>query len=288
VFGRSVLSLFVLFFGIQAFANQEGIIVSDEAYIFVEASFEAKVLAVRPKGEKLQMSTRKKNGFYRVKMFNGQLGWASEADVQPTQKISSQDMKSLEEANRNPFPKKGEIIEEPSAHSMKSFATSRYWGLFLQNQGYREKTLGKTRKADLSYLGFNLTGFDTLMDGPFYLDTRIMMAFSAPEYYKKLTGESVSGFSLKAQTAFVSASPYGDSVLFHYGFGISTTLSQFRASLPEGAGRKSYTLEDLTVGLVIPVGFSFKLGPTNTQILYQYYHEKVTSSGISLGLSLFY
>lgn len=294
MFGRFVLSLFVFVFiiGIEAQSqspgNQEGIIISDEAYIFVEASFDAKVLAVRPQGEKLKMSNRKKNGFFRVKLFNGQLGWASEADVQATQKISQEEVKNLEQANQNPFPKKGEVIQGPPAHTRKTFAQSRYRGIFFQNQKFREKTLGKTRQDELSFVGINLTGFDTLVDGPFYLDTRMMATSTPPDYYEKLTGQSASGFALRVQSSFVSVNPFGGSVLFHYGLGVSATLSQFQVSFLENGIKKKYSLDDLNVGLVIPIGLSFKLGPTNTQVFYHYYHEKITSSGLSLGIAFFY
>ena len=71
MFGRFVLSFLLFFFCLIAHANQVGIVITDEAYIFVDPHFDSKVIAVRPKGEKLKMSSRKKNSFYRVKLLNG-------------------------------------------------------------------------------------------------------------------------------------------------------------------------------------------------------------------------
>ena len=112
-----------------------------------------------------------------------------------------------------------------------------------------------------------------------------MASFEAPDYYKKVTGVDATGFIIRAQTAFVSANPLGENFLFHYGLGASITYSQINAGIIEAGSKKSYSMDDLNLGVVIPIGLSYRIGPVSTQLFFQYYLEKTQTTGVSLGLN---
>ena len=279
MFGKFVLSLF-FFFSLNCFGAQLGTVLSDETMIYVNADFDAQVMATAKRGETFQMSNKPVGPFYKVRLKDNRYGWISSVDIKPGKVDTKAEIKKEKEISQRPLESH---TEEKNAFN--NFGILSYQGFFVQSSDWKEKTLGKTRKDNLLFYGWNWTGFDTLIKGPFYLDTRIMATFKAPEYYKKVTGVDASGFILRAQTAFVSANPVGENFLFHYGLGATITYSQIRAGILEAGTKKSFVMDDLNLGVVLPLGFSYRFGLVSTQAFFQYYLEKTQTTGLSLGFN---
>jgi hypothetical protein len=281
---RKLGTLFLIsLFSAHVFAAQIGTVISEEAFIYLNSDFDAPVIATLKRGESFQMSNKPVGPFYKIRMKNNQLGWVSSIDV----KAGKVDLKSeirKEKEDRNK-PLDSHVDEQKA---LKTYAILRHQGFFVQSSDWKEKTLGKTRKDNLLFYGWNWTGFNTLVDGPFYLDSRLMATFGAPGYYKKVTGVAAEGFILRAQASFVSANPIGENCLFHYGFGASTTYSRIKAGVLEAGVKNSFTMEDLNMGIVIPMGLSYRIGPVSTQFFFQYYIEKTQTVGLSLGINWAY
>ncbi len=279
MFGKFVLNLIFLF-SLNVFGAQLGTVVVSETYIYLKADFDANVIATAKRGDRFQMANKPVGPFYKVKMKNNQFGWISSVDIKAGAVNTLSEIKKEKAEVERPLES---YTSEKRVQN--TFAILRYQGLFVQNLDWKEKTLGQTRKDNLSFWGWNWTGFDTLVEGPFYFDSRIMATFQVPDYYQKITSAPASGWILKGQISFVSANPLGQNFLFHYGMGIASTFSHFESRVIEAGNEKKFTLEDLTIGLVIPIGLSYRLGPISTQIFYQYYWEKISTSGISIGLN---
>ncbi len=279
MFGKFVLS-FLLFFSLSSFGAQMGTVVVEEAFIYLSPDFDATVIATAKRGETFPMSSKTQGPFYKVKLKDQRLGWISSVDIK-SGKVNTPAGVKKEKVEKNK-PLESHTAEKKANNI---FAILRYQGFFAQFVDWKEKTLGKTRKDNLLFYGWNWTGFDTLVEGPFYIDSRIMATFQAPDYYKKVTSIEAKGWILKAQVSFVSANPLGDNFLFHYGFGASSTFSHFETGILEAGTKKSYSMDDVGIGVVIPIGFSYRVGSFSTQIFYQYYVEKTPHSGYSLGLN---
>ncbi len=279
MFGKSVLS-FLLLFSFSAFGAQLGTVVADETFVYLEADFDAKVIATAKRGETFQMGNKPIGPFYRVRLKNKRLGWISSLDIKSGKIDTQADMKKEKEEFDQPL--ESHSSEEKARNT---YAVQRFHGFFIQSMDWKEKTLNKVRKDNLQFFGWNWTGFDTLIEGPFYLDSRIMATFEAPAYYKKVTGVDTTGWIIKAQTSFVSANPLGENGLFHYGMGVVSTFSHFETGVLVSGSKVGYTVEDLGVGVVIPLGVSYRFGPISTQAFYHYYFEKINHSGVSLGLN---
>ena len=181
MFGKSVLSL-LFFLNLSSFGAQLGTVVAEEAYIYLKPDFDANVIATAKRGETFQMSNKPQGPFYKIKMKNQSLGWISSVDIKPGAINTRALIKKEKEENKKPLDS-----HTAEQKSFRNFGILRYQGFFVQSMDWKEKTLGKTRKEKLLFYGWNWTGFDTLVEGPFYLDSRIMGSFQAPEYYEKIT-----------------------------------------------------------------------------------------------------
>lgn len=266
---------FLFFFYMSAWSAQVGTVLVEETYVYLNPDFDAQVIATAKRGETFQMSDKTSGPFYKVRMKDKRLGWISSVDIQPGTASVRVEIKKEK-------PLQSHVDEQKAK---MTFAILRYQGFFLQSLDWKEKTLGKTRKDNLQFYGWNWTGFDTLVEGPFYIDTRAMIAVQPPDYYEKVTGVKASGWILKAQTSFISANPVGENFLFHYGMGLTSTFSHFKLGVLVLGNKKNSTAEDLTIGVVVPLGFSYRLGPVSTQVFYQYYLEKIQTAGYSLGIN---
>jgi hypothetical protein len=279
VFGKFVFSFF-LFFSMNCFGAQLGTITADETYIYLKPDFDAVVMATAKRGATFQMSQKPVGPFYKVRLKNNQYGWISSVDITPGKVDTKAQLKKEKDLREQPL--QSHLEDEKAANT---FGLLRYQGFFVQSQDWREKTLGKTRKDKLLFFGWNWTGFDTLIKGPFYLDSRILVSLEAPAYYKKITGVETQGWILKAQTSLLSAYPYGENFLIHYGIGFVPTFSHFETGIVVSGIKKSFTSEELSIGAVVPIGFSYRIGPVSSQVFLQYYFERIQTAGLSFGLN---
>lgn len=273
MFGRFVLSFL---FPILVMAAQKGTIIVDETYIYQDADFDSQIMATVQKGEVFDISENTKGPFYRIRLKDKKLGWISSVDIKPGKiKIPKQMDKPLQSY----------VDEEKQKNN---FIGLRFQGPRFEFLNWREKTLGKVRHDQLNALGWSWTGMGTLIKGPFYLDSAVSLVWEAPDYYKNVTGVSASGFILKAYSALLTPKAYGENFLLLYGAGAGTTFSHFEAGVLESGTKRKYTLEDLQLGVVVPLGMTYRSGKKSYSAWYRFYWEKEIYSSITLGLSFQY
>ena len=277
MFGRFVFSILFLV-SLAVYGAQKGTVTVDEAYIYLNPDFDAQVIATAGRGDVFEMSNKPQGPFYKIRMKDKRLGWISSVDIKPGVVNLKPTIKKEKLERHAPLESHSDEVK-----AINTFGHLRYQGFFIQSLDWKEKTLGKTRKDRLTFYGWNRTGFDTLVDGPFFIDTRIMVSFDVPDYYRSVTGFSASGWILKAQTSFLSANPMGENFLYHYGMGVSSTFSHITASLLKNGSKETSDMQDLTVGVVLPIGFSYRVGLFSLQAFFQYYLEKTQTVGLSLG-----
>lgn len=276
MFGKFVFSFLFLLSG-SLYGAQKGTVTADETFVYLNPDFDAQIIATLYRGDTFDMSNKPQGPFYKVRLKDKRLGWVSSIDIKP----------GVVEVTEKKVERKAPPLESHTdeVNAKNNFGYQRYQGFFVQALDWKEKTLGKTRKDRLNFYGWNWTGFDTLVEGPFYIDTRVLFTFEVPDYYKKVTGFGASGWVVKAQTSFTSANPIGENFLYHYGMGLTSTFSHFEASVLKNGTRTKSSLDDLTVGAVIPIGISYRLGLFSLQAFFQYYLEKTQTTGASLGFN---
>ncbi len=275
MFGKFVFSFIFLLSG-SLYGAQKGTVTAEETYVYLNPDFDAQIIATIYRGDTFDMSNKPQGPFYKIRLKDKRLGWVSSIDI----KQGIVEVKAKKTERKGPLESHKEEVK-----AQQNFGLQRYQGFFVQSHDWKEKTLGKTRKDRLSFYGWNWTGFDTLVEGPFYIDTRVLFTFEVPDYYKKVTGLSASGWIVKAQTAFTSSNPIGENLLYHYGLGLTSTFSHFEASVLKNGVKTKSSLEDLTVGAVIPIGLSYRVGSFSLQAFFQYYMEKTQTYGASLGFN---
>lgn len=273
MFGKFVLNFLLPF---VAAAVQKGQVSAEMSEIYQEADFDAAVIAQVYEGEVYAISDNTKGPFYRIRLKDKRLGWISSVDIKP---LAKGEMVLLP---TKPQPLQSHIEEK---RERNRFVQGRFQGPRFETLNWKEKTLGKTRSDSLSSLGWGWLGMDTMIEGPFYMDSTVTLAWQAPDYYKKVTGVSASGWMVKAQTAFLNPKPYGDSIMLYYGFGLSATFSHFEPGVVVSGQTRRYTAEDLNLGVVVPLGVSWRLKSWALSAWYRYYWEKQTYSGLSLGVA---
>lgn len=273
IFSKIGLLLGLLLFPFLVAAAQKATIIADEAYIYVDSDFDAKIIATVQKGEVFDISENTKGPFYKIRLKDKRIGWISSVDLK-VGKIKLPPKKKSE-------PLKSHQIQKREENKL---IVQRWQGLRLESLDWREKTLGKVRSEQMTFVGWGWTGMNTFWQGPFYMDSSVTASLQPPEYYKKVTGVSASGWIIKMQTALLSPRPVSDNFMYFYGFGPVLNYSHIEAGIIQNGRKVSYNLDDLTLGAVIPIGFAYRISGYSLTGWYRFYWEKQTTSSLSLGI----
>lgn len=271
MFGKFVLSFLApLLVG----AAQTGTVTAEQSYIYATPDFDAQIIATVNQGEMFDISDNTKGPFYRIRLKDKRLGWISSVDIKPGQiKVAPSHQPSTLASYRE------------QRHQESTLLLQRWQGPRLELLDWKEKTLGKVRHDQLNLVGWGWTGMDTLWKGPFFFDSSASFAWQPPDYYKKITGVSAEGWVLKLQSALLTPRPLGENFLYFYGVGPVATFSHFEAGLLVNGKVKKYQLDDLTIGIQIPVGLIYRVSSTfAVSAWYRFYWEKQTTSSLSLGV----
>lgn len=250
---------------------QKGTVVADEAMVYQDPDFDAPVLATLRMGQVFNISTGKKNGFFKIRLKPGTTGWISDAEVRP----GAHKMASKEELK--------EYAEEAEKKGKPYFA-SRYRGLSLDMINYTEDTMGGNRNAPTIFYGLNFHGFNTLFSGDIFTESNLLFHSGAPTYYQDYTKQSASGFIFIADFLFQTVVPTTENFLYYYGFGPMFKYSHFELQLANGSVVNSYSADDMTLGVLFNLGVGVRLGSFSLRPQVKYYWEKSGYFGGSLNV----
>lgn len=282
-----VTFLLILVTGPAMAASQKGLISSEETYIFKEADPDSDVLAVLPPGKSYDISTGKLNGFYKIRLKPGMIGWVNEMDI----KVDGQPSPPKRGAKKTPG-KKTTVAKKKEATPQRPSTPlhlKRFRGLALESVNFTEDTMGQVRSENLLFYGFKWSGNNTFIEGEVYTDTEILFHSGAPKYYETATGKDAGGFILMGNFLFQTDVPFSRKAMAFYGFGPAFRYSHFEATLdndPSAGKTRSYALEDMTVGAVFNAGVAFAIARSAVRMDLRYYWEiqRYTSLGLAFQL----
>lgn len=265
--------------------SQKGVVVADEAEIYQDADFDSKVIGKALQGQIYEIAMAPRGPFYRIRLKPGVLGWISDAEIRPTKQKTTEIKSQPEIVTKVEKTKKSEPEKNKVLTPTKPIFVKRFRGPAYESIYWTEDTMGSTHSENMSFIGANWFGYNTAMAGELYTDSSLLFAFSAPRYYEAATGYAATGWILKMNMAFQTPSPLGKSSVLFYGFGPSFTYSHFGVALNDSGTKVNYSLDDISLGILLNAGIAFRLGPVTPRLCLKYYIEKKSMSalGFSLG-----
>ena len=273
---RHLVFIFFLVFLLlpQAYSAQKAKVLINGAMVFRAPNFDSDVIGYLKKGDVYFISTQKKGDFYRIALRPKVYGWVVDTDVQTEKQIKKIEAKEADED----LDKINEIVTEEEKDQEIFF--TRYIGPVFGQLGFSEKTFRGIKKDDMSVYGVQVIGPRTLLDGPILTSFNLLMAFDAPKYYGKLTGNEASGLLLLADFLLISPFYGGDNYMFYYGLGPLVRWNQFKVE----AGNSALDLQDIHLGATIEVGAALQLGSMALRAEYRYFWEVVDYKGFSFSV----
>lgn len=274
---NKVFLLLGLFFSSVCWANvQKATISSQGALVYTEAHYNAEIMTTLPRGGVYYISTKNKGPFYRIRIKKGVMGWISREDLRLGE-VSKEELSKQEELN-----KQAELTKESSPDRENlPFYGLRHWGFSLDYLNYHEQTMGQKRSAWMPFAGVKWSGTETLMSGPIYIESNILVG-GAPSYYQDEPGVSAQGFILIADFLFQTVAPRGKGAYTFYGLGPVLKYSHLNLK----AGSQSFLAQEVGLGVVANFGVAFQMGAKWSLRLdakYYWERERYYGAGLSLG-----
>lgn len=135
------------------------------------------------------------------------------------------------------------------------------------------------------FYGLKFNGFDTVFDGEIYTDANLLLHFGAPDFYSEATGKNADGLIIIGNFLLQTTFPQGKSRIFFYGFGPMFKYTHYALEVPDGVDSKTYAADDLNIGAVFNVGYSFRIfTDLSLHMDAKYYWEKTSYYGLGLNL----
>lgn len=266
--------------------SQRGVIIAEEGgTVFKEPNFDAQVIATVNPGQVFDISSGTREGFYKIRLKPGTLGWISEVEIRA---VGAKENKAAKGAPAKPGAKKKETAQKKKRG--KPVHMTRYTGPVFEFMNYRESTMKGLRSESLMMYGWRWSGPNTLIDGAMNIDSEILIHPSPPKFYETATGNKTSGFLLIGNFIFVSEMPQSKNLMAYYGFGPTFKFAQYNVQLsddPTPGKTRSYNLTDMTLGAVFAVGLATAIGDRYAVRLDgRYYWETQRYTSLSLALQM--
>lgn len=244
---------------------QKGTVIGEDAEVYKDADFDSAIIAGVKRGDVYDISVGKKGPFYKIRLKPGTTGWISDDNIRPG--VGRVHKKKAEK----PTKKKGmfsEPLKDAPEHEElsknRSIERKRFRGAVLEFMNYKEDTMGAVyEQSNLMLYGFKVSGNNTVIDGEMYVDSEILFHNGAPGYYSQATRNGAGGFMIFANMLFQTDIPQGREDMFFYGFGPAFKFTHFEAGLsndPVAGKSRSYSLDDMTLGAVLDVGYAHAVG----------------------------
>ncbi|MCB0369880.1 MAG: SH3 domain-containing protein [Bdellovibrionales bacterium] len=267
--------------------NQIARVSGEYPYVYASPDFNAPILAQLPLGKVYKISTKKfANVFYRILVKPGMIGYVSDSEIQVLTSGSKGKPRSGKAPRKNLSAEKKEEKKEPEKDNRKPFYASRYRGLIVEQMNYAEDTMSQHRTANLNFIGYRVSGYNTLYSGQMATDANVMLYNGAPKYYEEVTGNPANGWILHADFTYDTLSPQGPNHMISYGFGPMFKYSHFVTALqnPANGYTTSYTLDDITLGVLLRWGLAFRIDSVSLRSDIKYYIESQRYLAFNLSL----
>lgn len=254
-------------------------VVTDNAQVYSEPSFDADVIAELEKGIKLPLINKRLGlAFFKIQLPDKQIGYIVDLDVEFKGKKPPP---RLKDEGEDPFL--GSENFDPGASfdaqdKQSNFEWQKLVGLRTHYFAFKERTMGRERRDDFAAWGMVWRG-PNLIDFMSYADVGFTLSGKAPGYYSVASGvDSISGFNSWFYAIFSSASSISKRLQMVYGFGPFIRASMWDLS----TSQRSYDIVDLRMGGVGSWGVAYHLPWLAIRIDFQYWVEKSQYSSMAL------
>lgn len=277
------LSLFtiILILSLSSFAVRTGQLSVTDADVYKASNFDSDILANISQGENFSVSDKVYDGFYKVKLKSGIIGFIPDHEVAINGKVFEEKPYIDEELEQERLAKKKKLKnskapppktddENDEEKDDESF-DANLKGLSVQIVNLHEDTLGSVQVDDLVAYGYK-----GLSDASY----EIFAAFKAPRYYSEKTFGSAKGFHVWGSYGINNLLPLSGSTALRYGASVMTHFSQIKVD----TSIKSYDLQDLSAGLILEGGMllRFKKAAVDFSVKYFFDRNNYASFGLSL------
>lgn len=266
--------------------SQKAKVINDGALVYKDPDFDAAVVTQLKAGQVFDVSLQTKGPFYKIRLKPGLLGWIADTDVRTAK--GTPGAAKPPESGKKPDKAADKKKEEPKDNFIekkrqRSFYSSRYRGPVVSYLTYNENTMGALRTENMPFYGFKVQGPNTMFSGDFRTDAEFLFNFGAPKYYEKATGYPASGWIFLTDFIFETASPQSKWHMLTFGFGPMFKYSHYQVSLLQNGKQISYSLDDMSLGVVFDGGLAFRIADTYAlRFNIKYYWEKTKYLGGSI------
>lgn len=259
-FGKFAFIVSAVFFSLESKAAQDAVVVTDGAMVYQGADFDSRVIGYFRQGQKVRASTKTFGPFYKVRFKQGVVGYVSDVDVVPTDKLK-----------KDPNSKSGKKDGDKSSGKRPLFSQFQF-GFIGAYSSYTEVINKSEKNANIFTYGVKISMPMTLFDGPFLLDVNAHLTQTAPQYYDDISDKTPTGTIMIFDMSLVfvlDEFSQKDGVIY-MGAGPAVVYSALEI---EKSG-SSFITEEARGGGVFSIGFGYRMGPLVLKFEPRYYVEK--------------
>ncbi len=278
-----------------------GLIEGEDPVVYREADFDSKPWLRLQNGKRYWVSKKLQGPFHQIQIRPGSLGYIPDSDVLVPEELkkSNRDKNESKDKEKNAEKRDDKKSDKNSARNAEKNAEKRdearskarlakpymeqaFQGVGLHLAQFKEDTMGAKQQANVTWLGYQLSGNNALLEGS-ESDAGVMLGFSAPQYYRDVTGNSANGMSFLAYVVPQFFSGGGANQYSYFGIGPFFRYSHVEAELNLGSKKQIYNLDDMALGLLVQLGLAHRFSREfSTRLEARYYFDREPYLGVSL------
>lgn len=269
--------LWIFFLSLFSFAARVGTLSVSDADLYKSDNFESDIITNIKKGESFLVSKKNYNGFYKIKLKSGQIGFVPDHEIEINGKPFEaksyfEEEQSVDVANKkNKNSKADDLMAEENQDDEDDAFDINLHGITFQMINLHEETLGAVQVDDI--LAF---GYKSLADTSY----EIFAAFKTPKYYTEKPFDSTQAVNLWGAYGINNSIPISSSTALRYSGSIMTHYSKIKISTPI----KSYDLQDLSVGFILEGAALLHFKKAAFELSLKYFFDRNNYAGFGLSL----
>ncbi|MCS6838556.1 MAG: hypothetical protein NZ480_06880 [Bdellovibrionaceae bacterium] len=274
-----------------------GTIITPETAVYEEPSFDSIVIeSVQEKTKVFVWPKLLNHAFFRIKLPNGVIGYVTDLDIDfpgkpPIPKgpfaknpVNNNPLDPLEVTNPSNADQFG---MNNSSQESETYEYSQLVGLRYFLIPYKEKTMQKERRSDLTAVALNFRG-ENWIDWAGFVDMGLLFSLGYPRHYREILGfEPRGGLLFWGYFLISTSSSISKKSQFNYGFGPFLKFQQlYIESKTTNNLPKFYEATDVKGGGTALFGISYRWRRLSFRFDWQYFWEVTQYSTLSGGIEL--
>lgn len=275
------LLLLMMMFSWQSLAARIGKINVADADVYASSSFDADIVANIKKDESFLVSKNLYDGFYKIKLKSGKIGFIPDHEIE----INGKSFEAKPYLDEDEFRKQAEkkksaaqiklekkkLEQEAEEADEEEVFDYNLSGVSFQIINLHEETMGGTQVDDLLAVGYK-----HISDASY----EVFAAFKAPKYYAQKTSGSAEGVNIWGLYGINNNIPISAAAALRYGGSVLAHFSKVKVA----TALKSYDLQDLSVGVVLEGGFLVHFKKAAVDFSLKYFFDRSNYGGLGLSL----